>query len=241
MTDITIKVEGAEEVNALLAKLPTNARYGAALGMNRTMDEAQARVKSTLSGRFTLRRKAFIENTIYRKPREDFATKDKLEARVQVNPERDFLAKFEEGGDKHPTGGRKALGIPVLGGARPTRGALVPEKFKLKALFFSKQGLLSQAKAIASTVKKSGRKALLKASGKSYVSMNGKVFEIVGTKKSPRLKLLWVFKQSVRIAPRLKFVATGSEVIAARAVPNISGAIDVEVTRGLTTSNGPAK
>lgn len=238
MSDFTMKLEGAEEINALLAKLPENARYGAALGMNRTMDEAQAEIRRGLSGKFTLRRKTFVENTIYRKPGEDWATKDKLEARVQVNADRNQLAKFEEGGDKGPTRGRKALGIPVVGGARPTKGAIVPEKFKLKTLFFSQQGLLSQARSIAGTKKRSGRNALLKASAKKYVSMNGKVFEIIGTKRTPRLKLLWVFKPSVRIAPKLRFAETGRRVIDARAAANVSGAIEIEVTRGLTTRSG---
>lgn len=238
MSDFVMKLEGAEEVNALLAKLPANARYGAALGMNRTMDEAQAEAKRGLSSKFTLRRKSFVENTIYRKPGEDWATKDRLEARVQVNPERNHLAKFEEGGDKGPTRGRKAVAVPVIGGARPNKGAIVPEKFKLKTLFFSQQGLLSQARSIAGTKKRSGRNALLKASAKQYVSMNGKVFEIVGTKATPRLKLLWVFKPSVRIAPKLRFVETGKRVIDRRGLSNILGAIEVEVTRGLTTKSG---
>ena len=237
MTDFTMKLEGADEVNALLAKLPANARYGAALGMNRTMDEAQAEIRRGLSGKFTLRRKSFVENTIYRKPGEDWATKDKLEARVQVNADRDQLAKFEEGGDKRPRSG-KALGVPVIGGARPTKGAVVPEKFKLKTLFFSQQGLLSQARSIAGAKKRSGRNALLKASAKKYVSMNGKVFEIIGTKRAPRLKLLWVFRPSVRIAPKLRFAETGKRVIASRAEPNVSGAIEVEIMRGLTTKSG---
>lgn len=235
--EFTMKLEGADVVNSLLASLPANARYGAAVGMNRTLDEAQAAIQGGLPGKFTLRRQTFVRNTIYRKPREDWATKDRLEARVRVNEDRNVLEKFEEGGDKRPRSG-KALGIPVLGGARPTKGAVVPEKFKLKALFFSQQGLLSQARSIAGTKKRTGRKALLRASGKKYVSMNGKVFEIVGTKATPRLKLLWVFKPSVRIAPKLRFVETGKRVIDRRGLSNILGAIEVEVTRGLTTKSG---
>lgn len=240
MSDFMMKVEGAEEINALLAKLPANAKYGAALGMNRTMDEAQAKVKAGLSGKFTLRRKSFIENTIYRKPGQDFATKDKLEARIQVNPERDFLAKFEEGGDKGPTRGRKALGVPVLGGARPTKGAVVPERMKLKTLFFGQQGLLSQASAVFGAKRKGVRKGLLKASAANNVAvLNGKVYRIEGTKRNPKLKLLWVFKKAVRVRPVLKFADTARAVIASRAELNVTGAIDVEVTRGLMTKSGP--
>ena len=237
MSDVTVKMEGAEAVLALLAKLPANAKFGAALGMNRTMDEAQTAIKAGLSSRFTLRRKSFVESTVYRKPGVDWATKDKLEARVQVNPDRDQLAKFEEGGTKSPRSG-KALGVPVIGGARPTKGALVPDKFKLKAIFFGQQGLLAQARTIAGTKKQSSRNTLLRASVKKYASLNGKVFEIIGTKRAPRLKLLWVFKPSVRIAPRLGFVKTGREVIERRAEANVSGAIEVEITRGLTTKSG---
>ena len=246
MSDITMKVEGADEVNALLAKLPANAKYGAALGMNRTMDEAQAKVKAGLSGRFTLRRKTFIENTIYRKPREDFATKDKLEARVQVNPERDFLSKFEEGGSKRPRGGGtggpgdkdRALAIPV--GARPSKGAVVPTKYTLKALFFGQQSAISQAKSVYGK-RKGVRRTLLKRSVAQDVAvMNGKVYRIAGTKRNPKLDLLWVFKKATWIKPRLRFAKTAQEVIAARAEPNISGAITVEIMRGLTTKSAPS-
>jgi len=236
-----VKVEGLEEVEAILQKMRGQVAFGASMGMNRTMDEAQTAIRQTLPGKFTLRRATFIQNTVYRKPGQDWATKDHLVARVRIHDDRNFLAKFEDGGDKTPTQGRKALGVPVLGGARPNKTSVVPEKFKLSALFFGQRGLGSQALQILNTKKKSARKGLLKASAAKTTAVIGdKVYSIIGTKNKPKLKLLWVFKKAVRVAPRLGFVATARSVINSRANPNIAGAIDVELARGLTTRSGPS-
>jgi len=205
-----VQVEGLEQLNAALDILPGKAKYATALGMNRTMDEAQTTIRQGLSQKFTLRRATFMERTIYRKPGEDWATKTKLEARVRINEERNHLAKFEDGGQKLPTRGRKMLAVPVE--VRRTGAGIVPRSMSPRALL---------------------------AKGNAYVR-DGKLWLLSGRGKMKKRTLAYVFKRSTPIAPVLGFVATATEVIGRRALPNIVGAIEVELARGLTTRSGPS-
>jgi hypothetical protein len=208
VTDFTMKLEGGEELQAALANLPRQVKFATAVGMNRTIDEAQAEIKAGLSGKFTLRRKAFVEGTIYRKPGKDWATKDKLEARVQVNPDRNVLEKFEAGGTKAPTGGRRALAIPI-------------------AVKRNKSDIVTKANSV---------KALL-ASKKAYIR-DGKVWLLQGRGKIRKRVLAYVFAKAVPLKPTLRFVETGRKVIEARGAANVAGAIEKELAGGLSTGTG---
>jgi len=206
----TVRVEGLEEVARLIEQLPRQAKFAASIGINRTMDEAQTAIRGGLANKFSLKRPQFVQNTIYRKPREDWATKDHLAARVRVHDERNQLAKFEEGGPKQPTRGRKAIAIPVQ--VPRNAAGIVPTSRSPKALL---------------------------ASGKAY-SRGGMLWLLTGRGKIKKRVLAYVFRASVPIAPDLQFVETGLRVIANRAVPNIVGAIEVEFARGLVSRSGPS-
>jgi hypothetical protein len=209
---IVLKLLEADEayLKRLFAEIGPKALFAASLGMNRTMNEAQDAIRQGLQWKFTVRRKSFIESTIYRQPGKDFASKTNLQAGVRIHEERNVLAKFEEGGLKLPTGGRKALAIPV--GVKRNKNDIVTAANSVKALL---------------------------ASGKAFIK-NGKVWQIMGRGKKKTLKLAYVFKKSVPLRPDLHFVATGSKVIMERAVPNIAGAIQIELDRGLTSKSGAA-
>lgn len=235
--NVIVGAEGLEEVKRMLDRLPQNARYGAALGINRTVDEAQQAIRDSLPGKFTLRRAAFIRNTVYRKPGQDFATKEKLEGAVRINEERNVLAKYEDGGSKRPRQGGY-LAVPVA--ARPTKGAVVPDRFRLKTLLFASQGRLAQAKSILNSRSGARRRRLLSRSVADDVFIkDGKVWLAQGKGRSRRMTLMWVFKKATWLPKSLGFVATGSRVMNQRAVANVSGAIEVELSRGLTTRSGP--
>lgn len=208
MSDSQVRIEGLDEVAALLDELPRNALFGASIGLNRTMDEAQAEIRQSLPGHFTLRRKTFVERTIYRKPGEDFATKDRLLGRVRIHDDRDFLAKFEQGGTKTPTRGRRALAVPV--DVKRTKTEVISKANQVRALL---------------------------ASGKAFV--RGKyVFQVQGRGRNKRLTMAYVFKSSTPLPADLHFEDTGRGVIVRRAVPNLEGAIEVEISRGLTFRSG---
>ena len=185
-----------------LATAPRNLRFAASVGLNRTVDEAQREIQASLGSKFTLRRADFVKRTIYRKPGEDFATKDKLIAAVQVNPERDFLAKFEAGGDKtSKSGGPVAIPIDI----RRNKNDIVPKSQWVGALLAAKKAFIKNGLVL--------QRLGTKATG----------FEI---------RLAYIFKPSVRIRPVLKFVETARAVAARRLVPNVAGSINRMIAGG---------
>lgn len=237
---ISLGLDPAEfqQVQTMLRTLPANALFGASVGLNRTANEMQDAIREGLGSRFTLRRKAFIQQTIYRKPGPDgdFATKDRLVAGVRINPERDILAKFEAGGQKTPREG-KSIAVPL--GARPSANAIVPTKYTLKALFFGQQSFLNQASTILSTRQRGRRRILVKRTARDDVFVrNGIVFQSPANHKG-KPKALWVFKPATKLPDSLQFVATAFRVARDRLAANVTGAIQLEVTRGLTSKSGP--
>lgn len=111
MIELTVDVDNQSGIAGMIAGIRGQLPFAVSLGLNNIADVAQRAVQTALHGEFTLRHEAFIENTIYRKPGQDFATKTNLSATVRVDPTRDFLAKFEDGGDKV---GQHALAIPII-------------------------------------------------------------------------------------------------------------------------------
>lgn len=107
-----IDVLGAPEAKRMFDEVGRQGPFALSRTLNALANATQKTVQNELGERFTLRRPDFVKRTIYRKPGEDFATKSKLEAAVRVHPDRNFLAKFEEGGTKTPRDGR-VIAIPV--------------------------------------------------------------------------------------------------------------------------------
>jgi len=210
MTDFKFSVY-SKEVEDFLAAMPGKAHFGASMGLNRTANEIQDEIRAGLDNRFTLRRADFVKKTIYRKPGEDFASKNKLNAAVRVHDERDFLAKFEKGGTKTPRTG-KALAIPQ-GGVRRNKRDIV--------------------------TKSQGVRALL-AAGKAFIKGDA-VFQRIGRGKARRPILAYLFRRSVKIPDSLRFEETARKVADNRLAANVAGAIEVELSRGLTTKSGPTK
>lgn len=108
--DVTVDDRGgiASWLSGARAQLP----FALSVAINNTLNDAQAAIQSRLPAEFTLRRADFIERSIYIGPK-DRAKKDNLVGTVRVNPARDYLAKFEEGGEKTSSTG-KALAVPIL-------------------------------------------------------------------------------------------------------------------------------
>lgn len=173
--------------------------FAMSVGLNRTADEIQVAIRQGLRQHFTLRRPAFIEQTIYRKPGEDFAKKDSLQAGVRINPERDFLAKFEEGGRKTPQPGRKTLAIPV--GVKRNKFDVVTAANSIKALLSTKKAFIDK----------------------------GNVFQRIGRGVHAYLRLAYVLRPSVKIPDSLHFIDTARTISERRGGENVMGAIDAMV------------
>lgn len=236
-----LDTESFNQVTQMLAELGPRARLGASVGMNRTANEMQDAIRANVDKSFTLRRAAFIRNTIYRKPGEDFATKERLVAGLRVHEERNFLAKHEVAHSKRATKASgshdkgRAIAIPV--GARPNPQNVVPQRLTLRALLANTRSLGSQALAIARTKGKGTRKMLKRRSVVNDIFIkDGKVWQRQG---KTRMNLLWVFKDAVWIKPRLSFVETALRVHRERFAPNVIGAIQIEIDRGLNLRSKP--
>ena len=208
MSEMRFRVDSAE-VKAALEAMPGKAHFAASIGLNRTADEIQSEIRDGLDRRFTLRRSDFVKRTIYRKPREDFASKKNLMARVRIHDERDFLAKFEKGGRKKPLHG-KALAIPQ-GGVRRNKSDIVPKGQSVRRLI---------------------------ESGKAFVKGDA-VFQRTGRGKKRRLILAYLFRPSVPIPASLQFEVVARRVADQRLEANVAGAIEIELSRGLTSRSGP--
>jgi hypothetical protein len=180
---LSVKITGVAGVRSMLQTVQKQIPFAMATALNTTANAVQSEVRQGLNERFTLRRKAFIENTIYRQRGTDFATKSHFQAIVRVHPERDVLAKHERGGTKAPIDG-KYLMLPTSA-VRRTKRDLIAESQKPRALY-GKKGVFKRGDV------------LYKESGRG---------------KSRRLTALYVFKRSAKIRPRLGMQDTAHRVV----------------------------
>jgi len=197
--NLDIRVDAAAVTKAL-GELQKQARFATSKALNDTANDAQRAIQDSLAQKFTLRRPDFIKRTIKRERPNDFATKDNLVATVRVDPKRDILAKFEDGGEKVPTKG-KALAIPTL----------------------------SVRRTKADVIQKSQRPRALLSSGKAFVrgaAIVQKARRVAGGLG----RILYIFKARVRIDNRLHFVDTATQSVeatwAARAIAAVDRAIN---------------
>lgn len=193
---ITIDARGLNETAEGLRQVKKQMPFALSKALNDTANAAQKDVRASLAQHFTLRRKAFIENTIYRKPGEDFATKRSFVAGLRVNPARDVLLKHEDGGAKTPISGR-ALAIP-LSGTRRNKADIVTRSQRPNALR-GKPGVFRVKDMLFKRTGKGARRKLL---------------------------ALFLFRRSVPIKPRLGFEATSERTIERQWVPIAENAIE---------------
>lgn len=182
-----LKIEGFDAVRRELAAIGRQMPYAASVALNTIANKTQAEIRGTLSGNFMLRRKTFIERTIYREPGVDFATKSRLQAGVGVHPERDMLAKHEEGGSKRPIQGTR-LAVPV--NVPRTAAGIVKAAYRPKAL---------RGNPRVFRIDPPGGDPL--------------IAEQLGRGKNARVRVLYALKRAVWLKPRLNFHATATRVI----------------------------
>lgn len=184
----------AKDVIQGLKGLEGQMRFAMSKALNDTANDAQRAIQDSLSQRFTLRRPEFIKRTIKRE-RKDMATKDNLVAVVRIDPTRDVLAKFEDGGTKTPTSG-KAIALPTEA-VRRTKAQIITKTQRPKALL---------------------------ASGKAF-SKGGRLLMKIGRGVGAALRTAYVFKASVKIPKRLGFVDTANAAVDANWVRRAEAAI----------------
>lgn len=112
MIELDVTTDNQSGIAGMISGLTSQLPYAYSVAINNTLNSAQSAIQAKLAGEFTLRRADFIQRTIYIAP-SDRATKNNLVGTVRVNPARDMLAKFEDGGMKTPQAS-STLAVPIF-------------------------------------------------------------------------------------------------------------------------------
>lgn len=183
-----------------LAGLSGQMRFAMSKALNTTATDAQRAIQDSLTAHFTLRRPDFIKRTIKRN-KDDFATKENLVASVRVDPDRDFLAKFEENSEKVPTHGRKVIAIPTEA-VRRTKASIIASQDR-------------PARIMATRNTEAGR---------AFIIGNA-MYRVLGRGKRAVLQRVYTLKPRVGIRQRLGFVETANAAVSRTWEQNVSDAI----------------
>ncbi|MCU0648055.1 MAG: hypothetical protein MUF00_08675 [Gemmatimonadaceae bacterium] len=182
-----LTIQGFEPVRRELAAIGREMPFAASVALNAIANRTQAEIRRTLPGNFMLRRKRFVERTVYREPGVDFATKTRLQAGVGIHPERDVLTKHEDGGSKRSRDGGR-LAVPVA--VPRTAAGLIKAQYRPKAL---------RGNSKVFRVDRPGADPI--------------IAEQLGRGRNQRVRVLYTLKRSVWLRPRLNFYATAERVI----------------------------
>lgn len=218
---ISIKLDGAD---ALISKLSDLERrqlpYAMKLGVNRTAEEVQAAQSAHLGKAFTIRR-PWVQQYGIKIAKGDFATKDKASVTIQVNPDADFLIKFQEGEQKRPRDGH-SLAIPIE--ARRNKADIVQASQRPRAFQFTSA---SSSVASRTTIYKGNKRTFMlqkpDGSGVIFQRMGRAVKGQKRTGRDPNLKLLYILQPSAPTPPSLEFFQIGTRVAQDRFAVNLQG------------------
>lgn len=181
--EINIQID-TSTVRAQLVGLERQIPFVVSKALNSVANDGQRAVQDSLSAHFTLRRGEFIRRTIKRQTPGDFATKTNLQAIVRVDPQRDFLEKFEEDSEKVPQRGRKMIAIPTAA-VRRTKSDIIRAADRPRAI-------LSQVNQDA---------------GRAFI-LNGAIYRVIGRGRRALLQKVYTLKARVGIRARLRFRET---------------------------------
>ncbi len=198
--DITVSVTGLDEITHGFGVIEQQLPYAISRGINATLDAMQTAVRTHLhDGTFFLRRPDFIDKTIYIAP-SDRATKTRLVGTVRVDPERNFLAKFEDGGQKDPSKA-STIAVPVFKQASPSLIVSRSDPLYIKKLMAS----LDRTGAARGRVRnrKGAPKRLVPQ--KVYLVKTAKGTLLVERTGPGQTRVLYAFERSVPIKADLHF------------------------------------
>lgn len=203
-----------------------NLAYSTAQALNDAAKDAQRQIRGNLRERFHIRNAAFMDRSI-----KIFAfanvTAGRPYAEIGVdNSKKNFiLSLFEQGGARLPFVG-KNVAVPITGqAARPSVSDNVSAAYTFNALHFTKGPIARTARgadawARQQIARRRGIKGKLSASYYIWQGANrtfilfhtrraplGGVFQRVGPKRDD-IRLIYSFKQNVRLRAALNFVST---------------------------------
>lgn len=192
MIEINITADTSEAVQ-LLQTADRQLPFAISKALNETANEVQKAQRLEVQQHFTLRHPTFILNTIKIFPQER-ATKDRLTVVIRIDPDRDFLAKFEAGGEKRPLVGQ-FLAVPA---AIASKHDIIPSSLRPKALQIQPHTT-------------SAGKIQLKGLQGTYIIESGR-FSGLFQRKGGVSRLLYAFKKEVPLPASLHFEDTANDV-----------------------------
>lgn len=195
--DIRIDVAGAVELRNKVRSLATDQMpYAISRAVNETAYYARDKMIAQTRSAFTIRRPWVATGWRVIPSRK---TDEPKVATLYLDPSRDMLVKFERGGTKVAISGG-SLAVPEE--ARTGKKGLIPDRYAIRNLHL-----------VAYRTK--GGKVQLKGANRTF-TMKGMANTVIAQRTGPGLgdyKILYVFKRSVPIAPRLAFYATTRQAI----------------------------
>lgn len=238
ITELVLKAEIESAVKAIDRMMKEQVPYATSLAVNWTAKAAQDAVRARVAAQFTLRRAQFILNTV-KIEKYDFATKRNPTAfRLKIDEKREYLAKFEEGGTRQSKDPTFPIAIPSSN-LRPTFAELPPRSMYPRALrLVPSRGTVGVYYLLGKNAKGKRRTkrvfgtlpALQKRTKRGVLQWTGKrdtfvldpnehfgvktrgVYQRTGPGKKD-VKLLWTYKYSIPIPPRLRFVETATAAV----------------------------
>jgi hypothetical protein len=223
MINLQVQITGGDDLINELAGVADQVPFATSVAINNTLNDIQRDVRTHVHSTFIMRAQDFIDRTIYIGPL-DRAKKDRLTGTIRINPDRDFLAKFEDGGEKTPQGSA-SLGVPIVRQGSPALIIGRSDPLSLRALFadLQKQGVAE------------GRIGKRRGAPKRLVQQ--KVFLITGRDGKTLLvkrdggvtTVLWVFEKEVPIKADLDFVEIAMNTALEVWEQNASDALDMAI------------
>jgi hypothetical protein len=192
-----------KEMNGMDRQLP----FAVARALNECAVSFQADERTLITREFTVRRPWVLQGVKIN--RQDFATKTKPEVRIHVDPQRDFLNKFEQGGIRAPRAGKKALSVPISVRSNPRtviKGSMRPKAFDFKKVG---PGVFKGTNRTILIQKPDGRGVILQRKGRSVaVSKRQHGPLMKGQRRDHALVVLYVLRPRTPVPDDLHFVET---------------------------------
>ncbi|HEX6925696.1 MAG TPA: hypothetical protein VF167_09700 [Longimicrobiaceae bacterium] len=204
--EITVSTNATEVSQFLRDLYADQVPFATSRALNAAALAFQTKQRGEMSGRFTVRRKQWVDRSIKMR-RTDFATKRSLEAFVRVetpgDPSRsDILAQHEDGGTKRPKDGGH-LAIPQ--DVRRTGAGVIRKDQRPKAFGFRPHG--SSGRVFVGDK----RTVLIYTGGGGGVILQRQGRRGKGSSKRGGLRLLYRFTSKADLDERLRFVETAHE------------------------------
>ena len=217
---IDVDTNAAEVARSLRFLFRDQVPFATSLAINQTARGIQTEQRAGMRKRFTIRRAYVLQGVKFSK----FSTKRDLEAIVEIDPTREFLFKFEEGGTVRPRGTRFAVPDEVRRGKKT---GVVSRVMRPRGLRFEFHGSGPRAevhrglKRTFMIRRPDGTGAILQRLGR-----RGGKRKPRGQRRVGKLRMLFSFTPQAEVEPSLRFELTARTVFEQSFASNFEASFD---------------